>query len=576
MLPQIYIFNEINYHHADDIYDMDCSFFNKINKSRNIRDIVKHYNVPNTEYIYAKYKDNLWIPDKITNKRAKLFISTQWTYNNVPQFILFIYNNKNNETKGQEDIIINNTNSVINNNTVEDNDTKENIIINNDIEENEDINNDEKYEENITSNNTKEDENIIINNNMKENEDINITAESKYEYLPVPERIILEEHEVFKDNEGIPYNVIMVGKRHVNECYFNVKNISEIFELPNLDMTLLDMRFSTYVEDLHYKYFVIKKSGNPIKKVYITKNRNNYVNKTTKKELYLTYNGLIVVLFNSRTGRARDFQNWTLNILFTHQFGTNEEKQQLSADLINVNVKILRSILDKSTSALSCIYMFKLGTCKDLRQSFNIPFSYNDDLILCKYGRTNNLSRRTLEHNDTFKKYKLIDNSNVIIDLIIFTLIDNAFTSDAETELKTFVSQFSYNYDTLEELIIINNTSHLKLLNSLYDTISLKYAGQHEKLISDIKILNNIIEQQEINIKHLKEQYEKDIIIIREQYENKLLKEQYENKLLKEHYENKLLQQELKLMKELHKQQQDINEYKLLLLSNNINIQKNN
>ena len=56
----------------------------------------------------------------------------------------------------------------------------------------------------------------------------------------------------------------------------------------------------------HYKYFT--------NKILI-----NSENNVSKKELYLTYNGMLKVLFTSRTGNAELFQNWASKILFTHQ-----------------------------------------------------------------------------------------------------------------------------------------------------------------------------------------------------------------------------------------------------------------
>lgn len=409
--PQIYTINNVEYFISNDVYLYNPEFFIKINDTRNIREIVKYHNVPDTCYIYAYIKKNEWIISTKNYKLAKLLITTEWTNNNVPKFILYNkintleYNISNeeviNEVKYNDDVITNE--------------------VNNEVKYNDDVINEVKY-------------NDVKNDVSNNNESIQNEINALYEYLPAPDIINLQEHELFRDKNGISYNIEMIGQRHPKQCYFNIHHISEIFELPKLYDNIIDKNTS-YYEQLHYIYFIHKKAHNLGKKVNKINNKK-YENKKTKKLLYLTYIGLITVLFTSRTGRARDFQDWTINILFTYQFGTNEQRQQLSADILRINVKTLRSILDKSSSPIICIYLFKLGTCEDLRQTMNIPLSYDDNLIVCKYGYTNDLSRRANEHNDEYGKQY-----DALIELILYTPIDKTYIAEAETILKTYITQ---------------------------------------------------------------------------------------------------------------------------------------
>ena len=49
--------------------------------------------------------------------------------------------------------------------------------------------------------------------------------------------------------------------------------------------------------------------------------------KNVNKELYLTYLGMLKVLFSSRSGNAEMFQEWAFKVLFTVQIGSKEDKQ---------------------------------------------------------------------------------------------------------------------------------------------------------------------------------------------------------------------------------------------------------
>jgi hypothetical protein len=51
-----------------------------------------------------------------------------------------------------------------------------------------------------------------------------------------------------------------------------------------------------------------------------------------QKTLFLTYHGLVKLLFSRRHPMAEHFQKWAISILFAHQMGTDEQKEALGAD----------------------------------------------------------------------------------------------------------------------------------------------------------------------------------------------------------------------------------------------------
>ena len=75
--------------------------------------------------------------------------------------------------------------------------------------------------------------------------------------------------------------------------------MSDVFGMPSLEKSVIDKRWQ-FKLNLHYKYFVITKAEN------LETHKN-------KKELYLTYFGLIRVLMVSRNKQVEQFQSWAIN-----------------------------------------------------------------------------------------------------------------------------------------------------------------------------------------------------------------------------------------------------------------------
>ncbi len=111
-----------------------------------------------------------------------------------------------------------------------------------------------------------------------------------------PAIIILKDEEKFTDNDGNIIEIETRREREVDKIYFKVKDVSDSFMMPNLYKDIINKNTS-YEDDKDYKYFIIQKVENVSKKqLKLT---------TTKKELFLTYEGMLRVLFVSKCGRAK-------------------------------------------------------------------------------------------------------------------------------------------------------------------------------------------------------------------------------------------------------------------------------
>lgn len=145
--------------------------------------------------------------------------------------------------------------------------------------------------------------------------------------MEAPPILKLKDEEKFKDAEGNVLNIEVRGERYVDKCYFKMKNFKECLDLKNLDKVILNKN-TDYEENKHYKYFISKK----VKLVENNSNKKKEI--SNKKEMFLTYLGIVKVLFVSKNYNCEHFQNWAIKILFTHQLGTKEQKQILSHKLL--------------------------------------------------------------------------------------------------------------------------------------------------------------------------------------------------------------------------------------------------
>ena len=365
----------------------------------------------------------------------------------------------------------------------------------------------------------------------------NNKVKSEYEeLLPIIE---LDDDQKFTDSEGDQYNITMRGERFYNKCYFKVSDISKIFEMKSLYTTLLDNR-GAYKKNKHYKYFINTNLGKS----------SNY---KIKKFLYLTYRGVIKCLFNNNNKKAESFQDWCLKTLFIHQFGTIEEKHELSSKLLGVHAKTVRKVFNTASTTTPCVYLFTLGTVKDLRKTMQIDKKYNDNMIICKYGMTDSLERRAYEHNKLFKTI-----NNVNLCLKYYAYIDPQFISKAEVDIKDYFEAINckYEYDNYKELIILDSTKMNKLVKQQFSNLSNMYAGHVKDIIKKIKDLENKLLLQS-------EKYKNELLI--EKNKNELLIEKHNNELLIEKNKNELL---------IEKNKNEIQKYEIELLKKELQITK--
>ena len=346
-----------------------------------------------------------------------------------------------------------------------------------------------------------------------------------------PDELYLEDEEKFKDVNGNIIDIQTVGEKKKNNIFFKVKDVINGFNLQSLDKVILDTR-NNYKRNIHYKIFFIRE----------TVVNNNQP--TIKKCLYLTYKGILRVLFTTRSENVDIFQDWAEEKLFTIQMGSKEEKQKLGTHILKVDLKTFKAVFDSYASTFPCIYLLSLGKVKDLRDTFNISNDINDISTVYKYGFTEDLERRLREHTSEYGKMK-----NVDISLSLFHMVDNKYMSKAENDVKHLFNVFdkSLNVDSTDETlnkkrkeIVVLNDKEYKQINEHYKLIGLKYIGSTQFLQDKVQELQNEIKIINLN---------KEIEVQKLTNENEMLKKEIQTSIKIHELEKRTLELELKLLK---------------------------
>ncbi|AVL94408.1 hypothetical protein ma894 [Moumouvirus australiensis] len=385
--------------------------------------------------------------------------------------------------------------------------------------DNEDYDNNSDNEDSDNEDNDNEDNDNEDNDSDDEVNDITIA----------PGIIKLTKKEKMKDNSGNIIEIEVRGTRDHDNCYFRVSDVAVGFGMKELHKTIIHKN-NNYCKNTHYRYFYFDK-----KVVNNHKNKKVKSKKSLPKKLFLTYLGLLKVLFVSRNKTVGNFLNWATKTLFTAHLGTQDQKNELSSKLMGISANIVKEVFSTTSSTLPTIYLFSIGKVKDLRASLKIDKKYNDDDIVCKAGETIDLTRRINEHNSTYGK---LPGANLCLKW--YNYIDPQYTTKAETELFMFLDKLGHKMDhsKYDELIIFPKDKKAgNFIIDQFKNVSNKYTGHVKVLVEKIKELEN-----EIEITKLKYQNEMNEL----KYQNEINELKYKNIILEKDLEITSLKKKLK------------------------------
>lgn len=319
-----------------------------------------------------------------------------------------------------------------------------------------------------------------------------------------PNIIYLKDDEKFKDDDGNVIEIETRGERDVDTAYFKVKDVMEGFNMENLYKNIID-KDTQYTLNKDYKYFMCN----------IFHNLENKVNKKIdtkpiiKKELFLTYRGMLRCLFVSRNNKTDNFISWATKTLFVAQLGTTEQKDMLVSKIKGVSYNAIQELFSINARDLPCIYLTAFNKVGILRKNMNIDMKYKDDDIVYKFGLTKSFEIRKNGHKSEYKKIEnLID-----MKLVQYTYIDPLYVNEAENDIKNMLEEYKLNWENHDELVVIPNNM-LKFVNTLYTNIGMRYSGHTQEFMKKINDL-------ELCISTLKKDQEYQKIIFEEKLNNK-------------------------------------------------------
>ena len=315
-------------------------------------------------------------------------------------------------------------------------------------------------------------------------------TDDKYEVAP--NLIELKDEEKFTDENGDIIEIETRGEQTENGIYFNVGDVAKGFGMENLSTTLCHTNNGAYSRGIDYVTFIqgilLNQQDAPIKRC-----------------LYLTYAGLSRVLFLTRNGHTKRFQDWAINKLFTIQMGEEPEKKKLGAKLCGITVRQVTDVFGKNCAdRFPCIYLLSLGTVKALKSVFNIDAATNDDQMVYKYGFTKDFVTRLNQHRLSYGKME-----GVNINVVAFHNIDMKFTCDAEGDVRMFCQTFGLKLkiDKYNEIIALS-ADQLAQVKKQYKYIGRSYAGSTLEMQNKIEDLTMVI--KDTNNAHLIYMKEKD------------------------------------------------------------------
>ncbi len=264
------------------------------------------------------------------------------------------------------------------------------------------------------------------------------------EELPLAPPILSDKDLVFfKDEEGNEYKVLMRGERTRKGIYFKVRDVEQVFQMPRLEETVTRSNDSSYKLGAHYNWFRI---------LPFPTGSGNQHNK--QRELYLTYKGLMRVIYRSNSGIACKFADWIDDCVFAMNWGTKEQKAKVVSRALDLDASQLTTLMAKYPTKLSCLYLIDIkDTASDKR--------------VFKYGFTDSIRRRFREHT---KRY----HANITLDSFVF--IPMLDLSKAEALFKRSVSKYKVEREGEDELICLCPEAYQNI-QTILSTISEKYCG---------------------------------------------------------------------------------------------------
>ena len=288
----------------------------------------------------------------------------------------------------------------------------------------------------------------------------------------IPAKIVLKKRERFVGPDGKVMQIEVRGERMYGECFFSAKDAAREFGIKDLLCTIRH-KDRGYIEGDDYCYF---RDPNAAQIVRTAKQGN-----PRKHTIWLTYYGLMHVIFASRTPGAKPYMDWAAKTLFSAHMGNETERTKLASNLTGISPEAIKELSRANIGTMPCIYLYSLGKVADLREAMDLDASLSGRDCVYKWGYTNDLARRTREHQSAWREV-----DGVEIRLIYQCYIDVQFVAEAEACVREFFRTLEYGieYSTHRELVVIPKRK-LDFVREQYLMIGDRYLGRVRELVEE-------------------------------------------------------------------------------------------
>jgi hypothetical protein len=450
---KVYNFNNKDYYLSEDVYNLEPISF--IGCSKSTRAIIKNKKLNENDYIFMKYikSKNEWLISEDKYKSAKLFLTKEWTTNNLVIF-------KKDDDKTEEDLKIESLKAppILN---ITDNEKFVDIDGNKlDIEIRGTRNINDIYFK------VKDVSDKFKLSNIKTillNKDSSFKKKLHYKLFRVKYMKNKTQKILFLTFRGF-LKLINNNKKIVdNNIYIMTKWLYKMFDNKKINKYMLEENIN-YKNIEGYIYCITSPLNNSVKLGCWGGEIDGLIKRYTTyygKDLELNYKKV----FDYRTIETQMLEHFD-KYKISNELFLKENKNQyieyinkLEVNNIEKNNTIIYSSDDETTdydyftddenyaikcntNKISSIYLLTLGYVKDLRKEMNISDNFSDEDIVCKYGFTDNLDRRLMEHKNNFSKIE-----NVDVKLKYYTFIDTNELSKAENNMKNI---FNFNNSIIQ------------------------------------------------------------------------------------------------------------------------------
>lgn len=327
----------------------------------------------------------------------------------------------------------------------------------------------------------------------------------KYEKKSASTQIVLREAppvlklndcEKFRDDTGNLFEVEVRGVREEDKIYFKAIDIEKLFEMENLVRILTmdntnfyyDSDFLKFLMPQEYKMFTF---GSEEKKLV--------------KRTFLTYNGLLKVIFRSNSGTGYKFRKWATKVVYTAHLGTEEQRFEQALDIAGVNANLVKQVFDTCVTRVPCVYLFYIGRVSKMLKHYPELKEYRTGMLY-KYGMTKSLHRRLMEH---IRDYGQLHHSN--LKLCQWSPINEKCISKAETSLSRYFSDKKVAFQGHDEVIILSRTDTVEVKNKyteVYNTFGIvtemaKIMAKNDKLVENHKYQKMLLQEKDARIAEL-------------------------------------------------------------------------